>query len=190
MICPKCKAEMKPGARFCHVCGFDTQSVQQQTVNPIQTTNTMEQNTNQPAPEQQNSQGFDFSKIPTTGKVLAVIGLVGIIASFLPLYKINAGYFGSVSFSMINAWQGVICLLAFAGLIVFSLFGANMKMDQKLLAGMPKYMSYTAAASALIIILQLTSNSIPLQFLGIGFYLTIVSAAAAILVSHGVIKMK
>ncbi len=27
MNCPKCNAELKPGARFCHVCGFDSQSV-------------------------------------------------------------------------------------------------------------------------------------------------------------------
>lgn len=64
--CPKCNAVLKEGARFCHVCGFDMQSIPQQeqtppaaSVNPqpvIQTEinqniKTMEQNTT-PTPQQ------------------------------------------------------------------------------------------------------------------------------------------
>ena len=26
MFCPKCNAELKPGSRFCHVCGADSQT--------------------------------------------------------------------------------------------------------------------------------------------------------------------
>jgi len=28
MFCPKCNAELKPGSRFCHVCGADSQAAQ------------------------------------------------------------------------------------------------------------------------------------------------------------------
>ncbi len=28
MFCPKCNAELKPGSRFCHVCGADSQAQQ------------------------------------------------------------------------------------------------------------------------------------------------------------------
>jgi len=37
MNCPKCNAELKPGARFCHVCGFDVKSemTTQMPVNPV-----------------------------------------------------------------------------------------------------------------------------------------------------------
>jgi hypothetical protein len=150
----------------------------------------MEQNTN-PTPQQpQGHQGFDFKNIPTQGKIMAIIGLVGLIAAFLPLYRINAGLFGSYSVSMINAWQGVFCFLAFAGMIVFSLFGKSFKMDEKLLSNFPKYLSYAACAFALLILLQLSSNSVPLGFLGIGYYLTILASIASILVSHEIIKVK
>lgn len=52
--CPKCNAELKPGARFCHVCGFDTQSVSEQPVSvPVETPQVV---IPQPQPEIQNQQ--------------------------------------------------------------------------------------------------------------------------------------
>lgn len=204
MNCPKCNAVLKEGARFCHVCGFDTQStpvetpvtetpktepvpVQQPT--PVQqpnnlNTNTMEQNQNN-----QPQQGFDFSKLSTKDKVVGIVGLVGIISVFLPFYRISAGFFGSYSVSMINAWQGVLSLLGFAGIITFTLFGSSMKLDEKLKSSLPMYISLGILALMVLLFIQVSANSIPVGGLSIGFYLAVLSALASTLITANVIKL-
>lgn len=197
MNCPKCNAELKPGARFCHVCGFDTQTVEttapETIVNPNQNQNIMEQNTT-PAPEQQpqnnQPQGFDFSKIPTQSKVVAGISLLGAISCFLPVYSVSLGFLGNYSVSMINAWEGVIILIGFLGIIALTLFGSMMKMDPQMIKNTPKYSVYAILGLLVVLVIQLTTNSVPLGGLGFGFYLALLSAAGVALVLHDVIKIK
>lgn len=209
MNCPKCNATLKEGARFCHVCGFDTQNapveqpieqpveqpvveatpVQQPAPAPVQqpnnlNTNTMEQNQNK-----QPQQGFDFSKLSSKDKIIGIIGLVGVISVFLPFYRISAGFFGSYSVSMINAWQGVLSLLGFAGIITFTLFGSSMKMDEKLKASLPMYISFGILGLMILLFIQVSANSIPVGGLSIGFYLCVICALAATLVTTNVIKL-
>ena len=203
MNCPKCNAVLKEGARFCHVCGFDTQSIVNEpektepvvNANPVEApvysqpannlnTNTMEQNQNN-----QPQQGFDFSKLSMKDKVIGIVGLVGVISIFLPFYRISAGFFGSYSVSMINAWQGVISLLGFAGIITFTLFGSSLKMDEKLKSSLPMYISIGIVGLMVLLFIQVSANSIPIGGLSIGFYLALLSALASTLITANVIKL-
>lgn len=143
--CPKCNAELKEGARFCHVCGFDMQSIpQQQPTPPVaaapqqttqteinQNTNIMEQNTT-PTPQQptQQPQGFDFNSVPKNSLIAGVIAIVGAIGVFLPWARVSVWGFSS-SASGFNAWQGLIAMLALLAIGALHIFGDSIKMDSK-----------------------------------------------------------
>lgn len=186
MICPKCKAEMKPGARFCHVCGFDTQSVQQQPVNPIQTTNTMEQNTN-PTPQQpQGNDGFDMNKVSKNTWIHAGIAAVGAIGVFLPWAKVSFMGF-SASANGLDAWQGIFSLITLIAIAVFVVAGNSIKMPEANKQQILTYGAYAPAALSLYAMIDVLGAS--MVTIGIGLIITLAASVALILIGHKVIKL-
>lgn len=154
--------------------------------------NIMEQNTNQQAPEQQQpqndqKQGFDFAKIPMKEKVLAGLGLLGAVSTFLPLTK-PIPFFGAPK--IISAFEGVIALILYLGLIALSLFGDQIKLEEKLKNGLPSYIGYAVGGLAVILLLRMLSNSVPMSFMGIGFYLFVLVGVVTALIASNVIKLK
>jgi len=141
MNCPKCNAEIKPGARFCHVCGFDTQSIP--TPPPAQPDPVYNQPVNTPPPtytpppaynqnyQAQSAPAVDFSKIPVSKLVLAGVAFVGVISTFLPLAK---------GTKVMTQFQGSASFLLFLAIIAIALFAPAFKMDDKAKESMPKYL--------------------------------------------------
>lgn len=178
MNCPKCNAELKPGARFCHVCGAD--SAAGQTTPPADQN---QPNYNQ-GQQPQGGQGFDFAKIPAKNKTFAIVGLVGAISTFLPLISIP--YYGS--YSVMRETEGVLSLILYIAFIAFNLFGATIQMDAKTKGNMPKYLSYGVAACAGILLIRLLPDG-GLGYVAFGFWVFLAAAIATVLFTHDVIKM-
>ena len=74
-----------------------------------------------PSPPAFNFQQW-FARLGTSGKLLAIGGVVGAIAVFLPLISFTVDVMGVAggrhSSMVIDTWQGVVCLIAYIGAIV------------------------------------------------------------------------
>jgi len=74
-----------------------------------------------PSPAAFNFQQW-FARLGTSGKLLAIGGVVGVIAVFMPLISFTVDVMGVAggrhSSMVIDAWQGVVCLIAYIGAIV------------------------------------------------------------------------
>jgi hypothetical protein len=74
-----------------------------------------------PGPPAFNFQQW-FARLGTSGKLLAIGGVVGVIAVFLPLISFTMDVMGVAggrhSSMVVDAWQGVICLIAYVGAII------------------------------------------------------------------------
>ncbi|MPM05641.1 hypothetical protein SDC9_51931 [bioreactor metagenome] len=192
MNCPKCNAELKPGARFCHVCGFDTQSVPvtppvTPIVNQTQTTNTMEQNTN-PTPQQpQGNEQFDMNKVPKTSWIYAGIAALGAIGVLLPWARVSVFGFSSSANGM-NAWQGVISFILLLALAVIIVAGNAIKMDEKTRDQIKSFGAYVPAVFSLWVLIEVLGESMVQP--GIGLFITLICSVALILIGHKVIKLK
>lgn len=190
MNCPKCNAELKPGARFCHVCGFDTQSVQATApvtpVNPNQNHNTMEQNTT-PTPQPQNNEGFDMNKVSKNSWIHAAIAAVGAIGVFLPWVKVS--FWGiSSSAAGINAWQGIFSLIVLLLVAVLVVAGPAIKMPEANRKQIMTFGAYVPAAFSVWVMLDIMGT--PMVSPAIGLFITLASSVALILIGHNVIKLK
>ena len=159
MNCPKCNAELKPGARFCHVCGFDVKSemTTQMPVNPTppptqqppqpQYQQPYQQPQPQPQPQyqyQQQQQQFSYQRqqqpayapqaMPKSGSsgsmIAGIVALVGAVGVFLPWIRFS--FWGiSGSSSAFDVWQGKLILILLIASGIFGLLGNSIKMDSK-----------------------------------------------------------
>jgi len=185
MNCPKCNAELKPGARFCHVCGFDTQSIP--TPPPAEPTPVYNQPTYTPPPaynqnyQAQGAPAVDFSKIPVSKLVLAGVAFVGVISTFLPLAK---------GTKVLTQFQGSASLLLFLAIIAIALFAPAFKMDDKAKENMPKYISYIIAVLALSSLISFIGMDVPFKYISYGFWINILISLLTVVFSHNIIKME
>ncbi|MDX9931486.1 MAG: zinc ribbon domain-containing protein [Bacteroidales bacterium] len=188
MNCPKCNAELKPGARFCHVCGFDTQSAPAPSpVNPTQTQNTMEQNTNTTPQQPQGNEPFDMNKVPKTSWIYAGIAALGAIGVLLPWVRVS--FWGmSSSASGIEAWQGIFAFIVLLAIAVIIVAGNAIKLDQKLKDQVLTYGAYVPALFSVWVLIDILGTS--MVQVGFGLFITLLCSVALILIGHKVIKLK
>lgn len=209
MKCPKCNAELKPGAKFCHVCGFDVSTIQapQMPLNPTPPPAPVPPVYQQPQPQQQpqyqyqqqqqQQQQYSYQQQnknspqsiyaphavaqsgSSTSMIAGIAALVGAVGVFLPWVRVS--FWGSsFSSSGIEAWQGVIALILLLAAGVLSLIGNGISMDSKTRSTLTTFLPVLPAVLTLWVLIRVLSQSMVNP--GIGLFLTLIGAVACFII--------
>ncbi len=204
MNCPKCNVELKPAARFCHVCGFEIKSeiTTQVPVNPTpppaqQPAQPQQQQTTPQYQYQQQQQQFSYQrqqqpayapqaapKSGSSGSMIAgIVALVGAVGVFLPWAKVS--FWGiSSSASGIEAWQGVIALISLIAFGLLNFMGDKINMEIKTRKLLNIILSVIPSILSLWVLFRVIDQ--PMVSLGIGLIIT--SSASVISFFMGLTK--
>ena len=139
----------------------------------------MEENTNQ------TPQGFDPSSVSKNSWIVAAIAAVGAIGVFLPWIKVT--FWGiSVSAAGTKDTWGIIALVAFIIVIVFTLFGNAFKMDPKQKETILKSATTLPAIACIIFLI---ANNEGISYFSFGYYLSLAAGVISALIGYKVIKL-
>ena len=147
---------------------------------------------NAPAPENNEQKGgeeqkFDVNKVGKSSWIHGGIALVGAVSIFLPWVKVS--FMGmSSSASGINAWQGVIALLAYLGIAAIAILGNTLKIPAQVKGQIDRYGVFVPAAFTVWTLIDVLTTNIVQP--GIGLWLSLLASTALILIAYKVIKLK
>lgn len=200
MFCPKCGTALKEGAKFCHVCGFNTGEtpVVPQPQQPAQP----EQQYQPATPPQTNYQqpagaGFDISKITLSTWIIAGAATLGALCTFLPWVSVSVGGWGRNSVLGIESIFGVLSLLTFLGIAGVAMFGKAINFPPALCEKIISFGGIGTGTFCLIDIIRFIARS-GNQFWGVsvsitpgfGLIVAIMASVGIILFGFKVIKLK
>ena len=188
MICPNCKTETKPDAKFCHVCGFplESENEQKQVYENVDVEVQSSGTTNE---KKSANQSIDLSKITKDEWIFVGLSGLGAVGCLLPWAHVSLMWF-SQSVSGVRAWQGTFSLILFLGLIVFVLLKDILRIEPS----QEKQVKTAVhiAVPALIILLTLISfiDILTTQYVGlsIGIFIALGSAVLLLLMGIGIVK--